>query len=269
MGQVCSNLPANVVGPFKQTLFLGCTVKSFSSTVGWNEQETNVTVELIEDPCAPAAGSTKHYYPRPGISSLWNAADPGFQTPTVGAPVYFRVEDFEFAGVVQSWSKKEDSSNFPAYSVTISDPRFLLENLTIITGEYADEVKNVPNLINAYGWLESISDEVCQLDPGLGCRPCTLEDGDYPAAESSASGRALLGSPADGFGGANENEQGVPWLRLKEAIQILLSGNTHTKYSPKGYAIFRGHSPTGIPSPANSMGRKRQTQIITDYNGNV
>ncbi len=134
MAKVCSNLPANVVGPFKQTLFLGCTVKSFSSTVGWNEQETNVTVELVEDTCAPSPGSTKHYYPRPGLSSTWNFADPGFQTPTVGAPVYFRIEDFEFAGVIQSWSKKEDSSSFPAYSVTISDPRFLLENLTIITG---------------------------------------------------------------------------------------------------------------------------------------
>lgn len=270
MGQVCSNLPSNIVGPFKQTLFLGCTVKSFTSTVGWNEQETNVTVELIEDTCAPAAGSTKHYYPRPGISSLWNAADPGFQSPTVGAPVYFRVEDFEFAGVIQSWSRKDDSSNFPSYSVTISDPRFLLENLTIITGEYAGEVKNVPNLVNAYGWLESISGDVCQLDAGLDCRPCTLASGEFP--HSSTEVRPLLGSPADGFGGANENNEGVPWLRLKEAIQILLSGNTHTKYSPKGYAVFRGHSPTGIPSPANGMGRIEaddfDAQIISDYNGN-
>ena len=270
MAQVCSNLPANVVGPFRQTLFLGCTVKSFSSTIGWNEQETNVTVELIEDPCAPSAGSTKHYYPRPGVSSTWNAADPGFQTPTVGAPVYFRIEDFEFAGVIQSWAKKEDSSSFPTYSVTISDPRFLLENLTIITGEYAGEVKNVPNLVNAYGWLESISGDVCQLDEGLDCRPCSLDDGEYPDAETGL--RPLLGSPANGFGGANENEQGVPWLRLKEAIQILLSGNSHTKYSPKGYAVFRGHSPVGIPAPAASMGRiaadNFDSQIVTDYNGN-
>jgi hypothetical protein len=115
MGEVCSNLPANIVGPFDQTLFLGCTVKSFSSSVGWNDQETSVTVELVQDPCAPVAGSTKYYYPKPGIVNTWNAADPGFQTPDVGAPVYFRVGDFEFAGVVRSWSEKQDSSNFPAF----------------------------------------------------------------------------------------------------------------------------------------------------------
>jgi hypothetical protein len=262
MGEVCSNLPANIVGPFNQTLFLGCTVKSFSSSVGWNDQETNVTVDLIEDPCAPAAGSTKYYYPRPGIVNTWNAADPGFQIPDVGAPVYFRVGDFEFAGVVQSWSKKEDSSSFPAYTVNISDPRFILENLTIITGDYAGEVKNVPNLINAYGFLESISDEVCQLDDNLECRDC----------EDTFLNGAQFGSPAEGFGGANQNDQGVPWIRLREAITLLLSGKTNSDYSPRGYAVFRGHTPVGIPAPANGMGRLPyddfNSQIISSFNGN-
>jgi hypothetical protein len=262
MGEVCSNLPANIVGPFNQTLFLGCTVKSFSSSVGWNDQETSVTVELVEDPCAPAAGSTKYYYPSPGIVNTWNAADPGFQTPDVGAPVYFRVADFEFAGVVRSWSKKEDSSNFPGYSVTISDPRFILENLTIITGQYADEVKNVPNLINAYGFLESISDQVCQLDAELECRDCN---------DTFING-AQFGSPAEGFGGANQNDQGVPWIRLREAITLLLSGKSNSDYSPRGYAVFRGHTPVGIPAPANGMGRLPyddfNAQIVSDFGGN-
>ena len=277
--QVCSlsnpALPANIVGPFKQTLFLGCSVKSFTSSVGWNEQESSLNIELIEDPCAPADGSLKYYYPKPGIVKTWNLADPGFQSPTVGAPVYFRVEDFEFAGIVQSWSKKDDSSNYPTYSVTLSDPRFLLENMTIIAGEYAGEVKDVPNLVNAYGWLESISPEVCLLDDNLECRPCTLDSTNFPDDDNAGKENPLLGSPADGFGGANENDQGVPWVRLQEAIQILLSGNPHPKYSPKGYAQFKGHSILTATGPSQqqwNMGRikydKANATLGTNFNSN-
>jgi hypothetical protein len=172
------------------------------------------------------------------------------------------VGDFEFAGVVRSWSEKQDSSNFPAFTVTISDPRFILENLTIITGQYADEVKNVPNLINAYGFLESISDEVCQLDDELECRDCN---------DTFING-AQFGSPAEGFGGANQNDEGVPWIRLREAITLLLSGTSNPDYSPRGYAVFRGHTPVGIPAPANGMGRLPyddfNAQIVSDFGGN-
>ena len=75
MSQVCTNLPTNVVGPLKQTLFLGCSIKSFTSTVGWNEQESSVTVELVEDPCPPPLGSFKYYYPKPGIEKTFTLAD--------------------------------------------------------------------------------------------------------------------------------------------------------------------------------------------------
>ena len=262
MGKVCSNLPANIVGPFEQTLFLGCSVKSFSSSVGWNDQETSITVELIEDPCAPL--TYKMYYPKPGSAKKWYKKDPGFQTPDVGAPVYFRVGSFEFAGLVRSWTRKDDASNFPTYSVTISDPRFILENLTIITGEYAGDVKNVPNLVNAYGFLESISSSVCQLDDGLDCRDCN---------DTFLNG-SQFGSPAEGFGGSNQNDQGVPWIRLREAIQLLLSGFPNPEYSPKGFATYRGHigAQDGIPQPAYSMGRLQPDStnqtIVTDFGGN-
>ena len=262
MGKVCSNLPANIVGPFEQTLFLGCSVKSFSSSVGWNDQETSITVELIEDPCKPL--THKMYYPKPGSAKKWYKKDPGFQTPDVGAPVYFRVGSFEFAGLVRSWTRKDDASNFPTYSVTISDPRFILENLTIITGEYAGDVKNVPNLVNAYGFLESISSSVCQLDDGLDCRDCN---------DTFLNG-SQFGSPAEGFGGSNQNDQGVPWIRLREAIQLLLSGFPNPEYSPKGFATYRGHigAQDGIPQPAYSMGRLQPDStnqtIVTDFGGN-
>ena len=92
---VCPELSPTVVGPFEQTMFLGCSVISVSSSVGWNEQESSITVEIAKDNCE----GSKRYYPRPGQSLLWTDPDPGFQTPAIGGPVYFRLGDFEFAGV--------------------------------------------------------------------------------------------------------------------------------------------------------------------------
>ena len=132
MAKACT--PANIYGPFEHTLFLGCSIKGFNCTVGWNEQTTSISVDLIEDPCVPPDDDPKVYYPKPGLRKEWKKADPGFEEyqPTIGAPVYFRFGDFEFAGVVQSWMKKDDSNGLGQYNVNISDPRFILQNTQII-----------------------------------------------------------------------------------------------------------------------------------------
>jgi hypothetical protein len=152
MPTVC-NYGQNIVGPFKQTLFLGCSVKSFSCTIGWNEQVTTLTVELVEDPCA----GPKVYYNRPGHEGTWTQADPGFEAyqPTVGGPVYFRVADFEFAGVVQSWNRTDSPAGLKEYSISISDPRFILQNTQLILNENNGSVGNLFNVINVFGFLES------------------------------------------------------------------------------------------------------------------
>lgn len=237
--QLCT--PPNVYGPFKQTLFLGCSVKSFSCTMGWNEQSTSITVELVEDPCKPVGAKDKVYYPKPGVHKFWNKADPGFSFPSIGSPVYFRIgagtdpantEDFEFAGVVQSWTQTNSSDGNPTYSVNISDPRFLLQNLEIIISDYAGSVENVYNLVNAYGYLESDFGYLC-YDAFIG-----------GAKFGSPAGPATVGPW--GFGGALSNENGTPWAALKPAIQSLLTGNNGSAgaraYSPHSYAVFRGNS---------------------------
>ena len=53
-------LPINLVGPFQQTMFLGCSIASFSASVGWSSQASELTVQLVQDPCANSAG--KLYY---------------------------------------------------------------------------------------------------------------------------------------------------------------------------------------------------------------
>lgn len=42
-------LPSNVFGPYPQTLFLGCSVVSFNTSLGWGNQPSQLSVTLVED----------------------------------------------------------------------------------------------------------------------------------------------------------------------------------------------------------------------------
>ena len=240
MAKAC--LPDDIYGPRQQTIFLGSSVQSVSCSVGWNEQQSSLTVVLVDDFCeVPATKPAKVYYPRPGSRVETRAADPGFTKPTIGVPVYFRIggelgnssDIFEFAGIIQSWTEDRSSGGYPVYTVQIVDPRLILQNLEVIVSDYAGAVGDVYNLINAYGWLES---------KGYACPP-TLVNG------------ATFGSPAGGFCGAGNNNEGTPWNKpsgpggLRYAIQRLLSGSSHASFSPYGYASYRG--PTSTDAAAN------------------
>src|SRR5208283_3205138 len=105
-------LPINLVGPFQQTMFLGCSVVSFSASVGWSTQASELTVQLVQDPCPSDAG--KIYYDNLLNQQVWKNADPGFvgdvanwngATPPdiIGCAAYFRFGTFEYCGLIQSW----------------------------------------------------------------------------------------------------------------------------------------------------------------------
>ena len=123
--------PSNIFGPIEQTLFLGCSVVTFSCDLGWNEQSSTVTVHLIEDTCS---GNTRVYFDDDLNRRTTTNVDPGFygldrwQTTggdlysgdkinsddtlirpsklIIGTPVYFRLGDFEYSGLVQSFERK-------------------------------------------------------------------------------------------------------------------------------------------------------------------
>ena len=126
--------PQNVYGSFDQTLFLGCSVLSFNASAGLNEQSSELTVDLVKDPCITA----KKYIPTnvPDFTVTTAVlADPGFTEPVLGSPVYFRVANFEYAGIFQSWTQKNDAGGNPVFTVKLTDPRMLLDNIQLIVGE--------------------------------------------------------------------------------------------------------------------------------------
>ena len=128
-------LPINLVGPFQQTMFLGCSIASFSASVGWSSQASELTVQLVQDPCANSAG--KLYYDNLLNQNTWTAADPGFVGDAVnwggnppdiiGCAAFFKFGTFEYCGLIQSWQRTDSSSSHPTYTVTLQDPRYILE----------------------------------------------------------------------------------------------------------------------------------------------
>ena len=176
------------------------------------------------------------------FSKYWYNSDPGFFgkntkiTPNgtmdisvsglyydiIDTPVYFKMGDFSFGGIVQSWTENT-SQNGQNITVTIMGVESILNNCYIILNKFAgavysqvagsndnqkpyagpnnyagrgkdqgdliyyDEISNgnIPNVFNVYGFLESLS-------PG-------------------------------GFGGANVNSEGVSANKVIDALKVLTS----------------------------------------------
>lgn len=213
--------PQNVYGPFEHTLFLGCSVISFTATAGYNNQVSELTVRLARDPCNPLSGSKK-YYNHFLAQGSWTGPDPGFfgSSLAIGGALYFRVNEFEFCGLLQSWTETNSPAGYPVYEVVIVDPRQILENAQIIIGGYAGGVGVIPNVINVYGFMESFGVQ----------NPQTTING------------ATFGTPAGGFGGSNTNANGMPWNSILGGLQVLLGSVVPFGgiFNPYGRLMFRG-----------------------------
>ncbi len=214
--------PQNIYGPFQHTLFLGCSVQNFSVSAGFNGESTNLTVNIVTDNKASATG--KIYYDANLDRQVMYDADPGFTFPNVGSPAYFRIGDFEYCGIIQSWVQKNDGSENPAYSIKLTDPSIILDNCQVIVDSYAGPTNNVYNLVNVYGFLESLGTPSPQL---------TL-------------GGATFGSPAGAFGYAETNNRGTPWNKVRNALSTLLSSTNpiDNAYVLGGRVYYIGTDPT-------------------------
>ena len=97
------------------------------------------------------------------VAQQWTGADPGFTYPNIGAPAYFRVADFEYAGIIQGWTIKEDEGGNPVYNVKLTDPRAILDHVQVILDTYEGNttLSGLYNLLNVYAYLEYTSGD-CQ-----------------------------------------------------------------------------------------------------------
>ena len=301
---VCAS-PVKLLG---QTLFLGASVSSFNSNMGWGGSGSSLTVELVEDNqpfvCYPEGSSSPiaqypttlvyaddHYYTCgaplndscyvnekgevynsnaipahttkniPGklyyawtesglVSRYWVLEDPGFfgvstrvapdgtlnekriyKYNIIGTPVVFKMADFTFTGLIESW-ERHNRVGTVSYSVQISSVETLLNESYVILNKYPGSIfskiagkpyggpKNyvgpgveyvgnikegaIPNVFNVYGFLESMG--------------------------------------MNNFGGAKKTEDGIPSAYALDALAVLtccedasvLKNLNKTAFSPFG-----------------------------------
>lgn len=234
--------PSNIFGAWEHTLFLGLTVRSFTSSLGLQNETTSIQVELVYDPCDSVDG--KRYYDEWLRPQLWYGPDPKdiYFPPSIGCPVYFRFGTFEFAGILQHWEQQGSIDGSPLFYVTITGPREILDGVQLITKHYAGGIGSAYNVLNCYGLLENINaGSVCcaGYDPFWS----TINGFPTPAFVSST------------FGGADASDNGMTWKSIKRAIHLLTCRNlpqlstivdplSHFCYS--GRVVFRGDNRVGF-----------------------
>ena len=213
--------PQNIYGSWKQTLFLGLTVRDFSAQAGWGQQGSTLTVNLVYDSCS---GTREYMDEQFNWTSGQFSGDPGYNNPEIGSAAIFKIAEartgefdvvndgFEFAGIIQSFNNTTDGNGQDVTTISLVTPTLLLDGTQVIIDGFSAELPHrsifsdeyTNNVINAYGYLESLGGDCADyLDPSTG---------------------AGLGSPAGGFGTSQRSERGVPWVWIKNAMQVLLGG---------------------------------------------
>lgn len=264
--------PQPIYGPYRQTLFLGLSVRDFTLSAGLNQQATNVTVNLVNDVCS----GTRDYLDSDFIwqtGVTFSTGDPGYNNPPLGSPVIFKIAEsysgiddnnpeedrtiveagFEFAGVLQSYNTVSGPDGLDLVTVNLSSPNTILNGVQFIVDRLSDEIPDIsgsldvandklPNIFNVYGYLESL---------GGGCL-------DYKDPFTGAG----VGSPAGGFGNSQRTERGIPWVWTKKAIQVLTGG----KYASQNKKFALEPGTIRYPSGVGTYGSIPSTHYILDIN---
>lgn len=222
--------PANIFGPYQQTLFLGLSVRDFSCQNGWNDQNSTLTVTLVQDNCT---GPREYFDTDFNWTSDTFDGDPGFNYAPLGSSAIFKIgevrngsditfDGFEFAGIIQSYNVQDSSDGLAIVTVNLIAPNVLLQGTQLILDNYTQPInvfgnthypQNVLNLVNVYGYLESELGFACPNIPNYSIYP----SGNDPFGPG-------LGTPGNAFGGAQKTSAGVPWKLIKQAMQILCGG---------------------------------------------
>ena len=253
-----------ITSPVVQQSFFGASITNFSINIGFNSNSSSLNLSLVEDNKfkegkipninnGVARGSSvwEGYHPwdhsaHPNTTmgdcrELQTTANGGarpladygdfFCPPTPGEPAYFKYYDgagnlvFSYNGIVNRYERSQGGSG-TTYSVSISDPRMILEGSQLIFDKYmgttapadaSHSLVNSPfartytsgwlgyyNLINVFGYYEG----------GIH------------------------------YGLSLKTDAGMPWLKVLDAMNIMLMSSAIPNTSLIGYAL---NEPYGGP----------------------
>lgn len=129
---------------YQQTRFLGATILSWQTRLGWGTDASEVTVTVAED----TSTATKRAYNPFGITFFTTSQD-SFNPPTLGSACMFRYGTFKFGGILENWEKNGGSNGF-TYSVRLRSPSKVLSNSQVILSGLGSNSTGSTNLINLH-----------------------------------------------------------------------------------------------------------------------
>lgn len=185
-------------------LFLGATVISVNTNIGFGSSESTMSLELVED-----CDKGQVFLPK---------VDENY---AVGRPVTIEIGDFFFGGFLTNWRESLGANGY-TISCTVTDPRSILENVTVVTDSYIGQPVLGNNYVNVYNYWE---------------------------------GSLLTSDDCSAFGTGHISERGMPYLKVMEAlVNIDPVALTSTGFPYRiNWSTIIG-SPTFSPLPANING---------------
>lgn len=267
-------------GPWEavdQQSFLGASIRSFHAQGGFGTTSSELTVELVVDEFfeSDATGLGA------GVDVYHNGTRDDFRPPPAGSPVFFTFGkkrasinnafkhvidkiygtsdanestpgyyNFSYGGILQSYIETRGTGGNPLYTAKIMDPREILSTVQIILNNYSGPIYRQYNIINVYGYLESINnqsevrkragDPITRTDnPTTGAYSISGSDM-WPSADvnnpaswygfrfsSVGSNASRYGSgsqflaPITGVGFSRRSKLGMPYHRISTALNSL------------------------------------------------
>lgn len=244
---------------FPQHTFLGASIISFNMNGGFGDSSATLSVELVNDEFNTNGGVSDTYH---------NNTYDNFNPPSVGSPVFFKFgtkrvsvesafkklmdslygtssynrdtigDQLVFGGILQSFSENRGPGGNPLYSVQVVDPREILSNVVLILNNYTGSIYNSKNMLNIYGFLEyNLTASEIPNGARNELRKEVYQDGSFRFLGDDTIATNNTFFPMTGTGYSRRGQQGIPYYRVKQAINALMeySMDLPAPYANKGF----------------------------------
>tara|TARA_R110000868_G_scaffold18531_12_gene81382 strand:- start:7572 stop:11729 length:4158 start_codon:yes stop_codon:yes gene_type:complete len=252
---------------FEQQSFLDTTIKDWTCSAGFGDNASTLSVNLVPDEFNNNDTGDNFDPPSPGAplffifgsqKSTINESFINIYNDIYGKEQLGGNNHFAFGGILQAINETIDMNGNPAISCSLTDPREVLSNVSLILNNYAGTTFGNDNLLNIYGFLEfNTPDDFNPL--GFGTFTGLTNANFFPAGNDMFSSSALNVQESLEFGGGVEAfpitgtgfsrrcPQGIPYFRVAQAINALSGfyGDVPEIYKDAGFGgfiKFRGYN---------------------------
>jgi hypothetical protein len=251
-GAIPSAFSTNYASGYPQQTFLGASIISFNMNGGFGDSSSTLSVELVNDEYNQSDFNGIGL----GVDTYHNGIRDNFNPPIVGSPVFFKFgnkrvtteiaykrlfdvlygtslysygtdtnqdgDQLVFGGILQSFTENRGMGGSSLYSVQVVDPREILSNVVLVLNNYTGSMYNQKNMFNIYGFLEhNLTDgEKASIGSTNELTKVVMADGSISYYGEDTIEPSKF--PVTGTGFSRRGPQGIPYYRIKQAINALM-----------------------------------------------